>query len=104
MSNRTAIWLLALAVLLCVPFMTQAEPPVDDVYYWPDAYRTPVSTSSTSSSSKTSSTVKTPSTTSYTGSTTTTTTTPAPAAVKADTMKVEYVNVQDTTVTIRVKR
>ena len=99
MSNRTAIWLLALAALLCMPFMTQAEPPVDDVYYWPDAYRTPVTTNSTgktSSTTSTTSTSKTPSST--------TTTTPAAAAVKADTMKVEYVNVQDTTVTIRVKR
>jgi hypothetical protein len=64
--------------------------PVDDVYYWPHSSKT-----STATSAKTSTT---------TGSTTVTGTTVKTAPAGKTEKKIEYINVQDTTVTIRIKK
>lgn len=75
MKSKAVILLFLLA--LTVGCSTTSSIPVDDVYYWPGAYQaaTASSPSSTSSESSTSS----------------------PSSI-------EYISVQDTTVTIRVKK
>lgn len=77
-SKAIILSFLTLALLGCNTVYTI---PIDDVYHWPDAYTSSSSASKTSSASSA-------------NSTSTTSSTPS----------VEYVNVQDTTVTIRIKK
>ena len=76
--GRVGVGLLVLALVAC---HTTSQAPLDDAYYWPDkSVHTEHSESSASSASSSSSSSSSPSS------------------------SIEYTNVQDTTVTIRIKR
>lgn len=79
------IWYIGLMSIGLVACSTVGKAPVDDAYYWPD--KVEVSQSSPTSSARTTSTPSQPAQQ------------PAPKA-----SPIEYTNVQDTTVTIRIKK
>ena len=76
--GRVGVGLLVLALAAC---HTTSQAPLDDAYYWPDkSVHTEHSESSASSASS------------------------APSASSPSSSSIEYTNVQDTTVTIKIKR
>ena len=76
--GRVGVGLLVLALAAC---HTTSQAPLDDAYYWPDkSVYTEHSESSASSASS------------------------APSASSPSSSSIEYTNVQDTTVTIKIKR
>ena len=76
--GRVGVGLLLFALTAC---HTTSQAPLDDAYYWPDkSVHTEHSDSSASSASS------------------------APSASSPSSSSIEYTNVQDTTVTIRIKR
>lgn len=85
-SKSLILLVIALVMLGCTTVYTI---PIDDVYHWPGAYTKTTTTSSSSSSAEAS------------GSTTTVA---EPVESSSSTSEVEYINVQDTTVTIRIKK
>ena len=89
--GRVGVGLLLLALTAC---HTTSQAPLDDAYYWPD--KEPVEQKEQKS--------KQPSETTVITTTTTTTTQSTSVIVTTPSTPIEYTNVQDTTVTIKIKR